>query len=150
MSKLEKQDPEYLLAMEEYKRQLAKREELSIENLLLRLNSVCHATHALVRLIDRTKGEYRQVLTRYMMDEEKELEALEGCTGPAAQVRATVSLTKHRLCGPRLSTRRLLDPTSHGRINDNFVSKGRQCYVLQEPCRNSDCLQENALNAGTV
>lgn len=97
MSKLEKQDPEYLLAMEEYKRQLAKREELSIENLLLRLNSVCHATHALVRLIDRTKGEYRQVLTRYMMDEEKELETLEGCTGPAEQVRSTVSLTKHRL-----------------------------------------------------
>lgn len=88
MNKLQKQDPAYLLAMEDYKRQLAKREELSIENLLLRLNSVSHLSHALVRLIDRTKGEYRHVLARYMMDEEKELGALEGCTGPASMVKS--------------------------------------------------------------
>lgn len=72
--------------MEEYKRQLAKREELSIDNLLLRLNSVCHVSHALVRLVERTKEQYRHVLTRYSMDPEKELMALEGCTDPAAQV----------------------------------------------------------------
>lgn len=87
MAKLEKEDPEYMMAMQEYQQQLAKREELSMENLLLRLNSVCHVTHAMSRLMDRTKGEYVQLLSRFSMDKPKELAAMEGCADSAGEVR---------------------------------------------------------------
>eukprot|EP00892_Ulva_mutabilis_P006679 jgi/Ulvmu1/4383/UM002_0108.1 len=93
MAKLEKEDPEYVRAMDEYKRQLSKRAELSIENLLLRLNSVCHVEHAMSRLMERTKSEYSQVVSRYSMDQEKELAAMEGCTAATAQALSNAEAT---------------------------------------------------------
>jgi hypothetical protein len=87
MSKLEREDPEFMAAMQAYQQQLGMREVLSIDHLLLRLNSVTHVKHSLEGLVDKARVEYQKVLETYRMDVEVEMARLEGVLERAGHVR---------------------------------------------------------------
>lgn len=91
MSKLEAEDPEYMAAVREYHQQLSRREVLSLEHLLLRVNSTAHMRTAVTKIFDKARVEYEQVLDTYGMDKARELSALEGALENASEVRHQVS-----------------------------------------------------------
>jgi hypothetical protein len=100
MSKLEAEDPEYMAAVREYHQQLSRREVLSLEHLLLRVNSAAHLRNAVTKLADKARTEYEAVLETHKMDSAKELAALEGALEGTAEVRALPCLhSLALLCG---------------------------------------------------
>ncbi|NJR41600.1 MAG: hypothetical protein HC767_01955 [Akkermansiaceae bacterium] len=100
MSKLEAEDPEYMAAVREYNQQLSKREVLSLDHLLLRVNSAAHMRSAVSKITDKVRREYEHVLEEYSMDKAKELSALEGALEGAAEVRLGAFLLVMLLCTP--------------------------------------------------
>lgn len=86
MSKLEAEDPEYMGAVREYHQQLSKREVLSLEHLLLRVNSAAHIRNSVTKTADKARFEYEQVLETYSMDKARELSALEGVLEGTSEV----------------------------------------------------------------
>ena len=75
-----------MAAVREYHQQLSKREVLSLEHLLLRVNSTAHIRAAVTKIFDKARAEYEQVLDTYSMDKATELSALEGALESSAEV----------------------------------------------------------------
>lgn len=96
MSKLEAEDPDYMAAVREYHQQLSKREVLSLDHVLLRVNSTSHLRSAMVKVLDKACSEYTQVLENYNMDK-KELDALEGAMDESDQVLPATSCLGYQL-----------------------------------------------------
>jgi hypothetical protein len=106
VSKLGEKDSEYMSALDEYNLQLAKREELSPDRLLLRLNSACYVEQVLNGLLKTTSSTYGDILANFKMDRDQEIGALEGSLTEGMSVRS--------LFCPQFS---MLVVLSEGRIN---------------------------------
>jgi hypothetical protein len=87
VKEMEASDPEHTAALAEYERQLAKREHMSVSNLLIRTNSAQHLSSHLEALQHGVIDAYRQILMRYGMDLESNLAALEGSLDIGLHVR---------------------------------------------------------------
>jgi hypothetical protein len=85
---MEASDPEHAAALEEYRRQLAKRERMTVSSLLMRINSAAHLSDHLVGLQHSVSGMYNCCLKRYRMDPEVHMAALEGSLDISLHVRS--------------------------------------------------------------